>query len=166
MKWYQNSEPDKVKAIPFLHPRVIDYLAELIKPDWRILEHGSGGSTLWFADRCDIVVAIEGNPDWLKAMQAKAPDNAFVYDRLVVSDANRYDLILIDGEPVEDRRQWIHDAPHLAKRGGVVVLDNANRPEYAIERVWIQSECESYKTFDGNETGTKYLVTEFYWMKK
>ncbi len=77
----------------------------------------------------------------------------------------RYDLLFIDGEPVENRAAWLCGAFALVKPGGVVVLDNANRPEYQKERAFTQANCKSFETVDGNSPGTKYLVTEFYTLK-
>jgi predicted O-methyltransferase YrrM len=78
--------------------------------------------------------------------------------------AQQFDLLLIDGEPVEDRAEWLKAAPTTVKPGGWVVLDNANRPEYEKERKHLQTYAAEFETFNGNEGGTLYLVTEFYKM--
>jgi len=156
--------------IPFLHPRVIAHLENLIKPDWRILEHGSGGSTLWFAERCKEVVAIEHDKKWFDALRHKKNDRVYLVlflgaiNELMTVD-NKYDLMLIDGEPLEERAFFLKSAYELVKPGGIVVLDNANREVFAEEREWLRNNCKSYDTFDGNEGGTVYLVTEFYTLK-
>jgi hypothetical protein len=52
----------------------------------------------------------------------------------------------------------------MVKPGGWVVLDNANRPEYAAERAELEKRTVEYQRFNSNEGGTLYLVTEFFRM--
>jgi predicted O-methyltransferase YrrM len=168
-KWYQPSPRNKLQPIPWLHPDVIAHLESLIQPDWDILEHGSGGSTLWFAERAKSVTAFESDPDWQAVVKKNAPENVRVvsqgtYRGVVAPDAIEYDLLLIDGVPVGERCQWITDAPTLVRPGGWVVLDNCNRPEYAREREALQKIAAEFVTINGNEGQTMYLMTEFYRM--
>lgn len=162
MSWWAPTTPDKIEARPWLSPAATACLESLLNPDMKVLEHGCGGSTLWFAERVQTVDSVENNPLWLNGVKAQAPANVTLWQ---VIPGGMFDLLLIDGEPVEDRALWIMDVDCLVKPGGAVVLDNANRPEYKKERAWLQARCESYKTIDGNEHGTQYLVTEFYTLK-
>ena len=162
-KWYHPSKPGELQAIPWLAPKVIAYLEKLMQPDWEIIEHGSGGSTLWFAERCKCVLAFEDNDKWARVVER----NVSARKAAVVSGFYTgfpVDLLLIDGEPVEHRRRWIQAAPQIVKPGGWVVLDNANRREYAKERKHLQIYAAEVVTFECNEGGTEYLVTEFYKM--
>ena len=47
---------------PWLGYRAVKCLDELIEPDWRILEFGSGMSTSWFARRCASVLSRDRRP--------------------------------------------------------------------------------------------------------
>jgi len=166
-KWYHPSKPGELQAIPWLAPKVIAYLEKLMQPDWEIIEHGSGGSTLWFAERVRWVAAYEGNSEWREVVKGKLDgrDNFYLYTYPPIPSLHKgFDLLLIDGEPVEHRRRWIQAAPQIVKPGGWVVLDNANRPEYAKERKHLQTHATEIATFECNEGGTEYLVTEFYKM--
>jgi predicted O-methyltransferase YrrM len=164
--WYQRSTPDQIKPLPWLAPRVVAHLEGILRPEWHVIEHGSGGSTLWFAERVRHVTAFESNDEFILSIKKQLRAHvSFHKPTNEVFTLDPVDLLLIDGEPVEDRKSWIKSAPGLVKPGGWVVLDNANRPEYETERGWLQSVCESYETFDCNEANTKYLVTEFYKMK-
>jgi predicted O-methyltransferase YrrM len=165
MKWYQPSPRNKLQPIPWLHPDVIAHLESLIQPDWEIIEHGSGGSTLWFAQRCKSVTAFESDPDWQEIVRKQAPENAKVLSvGSFLPSFHHFDMILIDGVPVEKRAEWIRIAPQLVKLGGWVVLDNCNRPEYAREREALQKIAAEVLTINGNEGQTQYLMTEFYRM--
>lgn len=161
--WWKPSKPNEIKPIPWLAPQVIARLESLLTPDMNVLEHGSGGSTLWLSEHIYTVTAYEYNDEWFNEVEG-AKDNIFIHEGMPSVACGFYDLLLIDGEPIEDRAKWIESAPEFVKPGGWVVLDNANRPEYAKERKWLQDIAESCETFDCNE-GTAYLVTEFYKMK-
>jgi hypothetical protein len=113
---------------------------------------------------------VESDPEWLKRMsELKLPNVTLVKDDSCVPYCwpAAYDLMLIDGEPVERRGMFLKAAAGMVKPGGWVVLDNANRPEYAEERFeFICNHAEFYVMFEMNMVGqSKYLVTEFYKMR-
>jgi hypothetical protein len=54
--------------IPWLGYRAIRRLGELIRPDWRVLEWGSGMSSLWLARRCRQLVYLETDAEWYVRM--------------------------------------------------------------------------------------------------
>lgn len=171
-KWWQPSPKSAaLKPVPWLAPAVIAYLEGIVQPDFEVLEHGSGGSTLWFAAKCRHVTAYENDPDWQKVVKDHAPENVGVFSDILTPPKpdeafeKFFDLLLIDGIPVEKRRQWLTAAPQLVKPGGWIVLDNANRPEYAAEREALKQHADLVQSFDSNEGGTLYLVTDFYRVK-
>jgi predicted O-methyltransferase YrrM len=165
MKWWQPSPSKEIKPVPWLAPAVIQHLENLVQPDWEVVEHGSGGSTLWFAAHCKSVTAFEHKPEWQQIVRDHAPENAKILSvGAFVPHFHKFDLLLIDGEPVGKRAEWLKLAPQIVKPGGWVVLDNANRPEYAAERAEIEKIAAEYQRFNSNEGGTLYLVTDFYRM--
>ncbi len=162
--WYAPRKPgDPVPAYPWLHPEAVEYLEGLLTPEMRVLEHGAGGSTLWFAERVKEVVTLEHNPEWAEKMRALAPANV----RVIHTGTQEarvtcpFDLFLIDGAR-EQRGQMILLSPQLVKPGGWVVLDNANRPEYAMERHGLEVRARPVARFENNIPGSKYFVTEFW----
>ena len=117
---------------------------------------------MWFAERCHSVTSFENDPDWIREVKACAPENVMIFSEPRTMKQS-YDLLLIDGEPVEHRAGWILSAPMLVKRGGWVVLDNANRPEYAKERESLRLHGELVRAIDSNtSTSHRYLITEFW----
>ena len=161
--WWKPSPPAEIPAKPWLSPAVIEYLETIIKPEWDILEHGCGGSTLWFAERCKSVTAYESDPDFAAAIRGRAPSNAKIVSWAKPNAPalkSRYDLLLIDGEPIETRGPWITAALRLVKPGGVIVLDNYNRPEYEAQRRKLEDEIlfREFKSGIG-----LYLNTEFFY---
>lgn len=158
MPWFSRSTPDNFPPLPWLDPRAIEYLNGLLSKDMTVLEHGAGGSTLWLAERVAKVTSVESDVDFYAALLKRVPANVellYKPNKMLLQPA---DLLLIDGEPLEDRREWILAAPELAKK--YVVLDNANRPDYAKEREELRKKFDHIKTVRC-EIGL-YLVTEFY----
>ncbi len=163
--WFSPTVPARVKPIPWLHADATLYLENLLTPDMEILEFGAGGSTLWFAERVKHVTSVEDDPDWYAVLKRRIPQNVTLISGYGVLYVAPVDLLMIDGEPVEQRAAWIASAPRLVKPGGYIVLDNANRPEYSREREALQSHARLIHTVDSNlreKIRTDYLITEFY----
>ncbi len=156
--WWTRSNAKDIQPIPWLGPNVTARLDALLNKDMTVLEFGSGGSSLWMAARVKSVSSVENNPDWRDAVKRAAPDNVVLLTEI---PAGKFDIILIDGEPVEQRADWLKFALEKVNPGGIIVLDNANRPEYAAERDAMLRACQ-HVTIDENQPGTKYLVTDFY----
>ena len=171
--WWASRPPEQVlkERKPFLHPDVIERLHGMLKKDMTVLEHGSGGSTLWFEDRVERVIAVEQNMRWAEAVKgaAKGKHTKLIHwpGPSIPMDALKaylpVDLLLIDGEPLEIRCIWLYDVAELVKPGGWVVLDNANREIYARERQALTDAYpDDYFSYNGNEGITKFLVTDFW----
>jgi predicted O-methyltransferase YrrM len=126
-----------------------------------VLEHGAGGSTLWFAGKVQHVITVEHNPEWRQKIQDLAPaHNVTVLERL--PDLGYvYDLFFIDGERAQ-RGNCLEMAHLYVRPGGWVVLDNANRPEYAQQREGLRQHARLIERFDNNIPRFHYIVTEFW----
>lgn len=166
--WYEPSTPREIEAKPWLSLEATLFLKGLLMPEWKILEHGSGGSTLWFAGLVAKVTAIEADPAWYEAIVKCGMPNVKM---ILWKQAERsmrlppgleppYDLMLVDGEPIEDRDLFLREAGILVKPGGWVVLDNCNRPEYRDGRTAIMRMADRFQTI--NSQNGQYLNTEFY----
>jgi predicted O-methyltransferase YrrM len=158
--WWKS---DELKERPWMGPRAVAYLEGLLSPDFEVLEHGSGGSTLWFAQRVAKVTAVENDPEWMKKVAELAPGSVTIkLSEVLPRFRRKFDLLLIDGVPVEARIAYMREALKLVRPGGFVVLDNANRPEYAPERKALQLYLILLTTVNSNEGGAQYLITDFY----
>ena len=164
------SQSKEIRHFPWLAPNVIAKLESIVKNHFRVIEHGCGGSTLWFAERVTSVIAFDKKKEWCDSVNKKIDNTrARVFVGLdevkPKGTLRKFDLLLIDGEPLQDRAMWLNAAPELVKPGGWVVLDNANRPDFAEERKALQDKAEHCETCDGNEPGNLYLLTECYRVK-
>lgn len=160
--WYAPRSPDEIISVPWLHADAVDYMDTLLQPDWRVLEHGGGGSTLWFAELVKDVVTIEHDLYWRLKLRDIAPGNVTLLERVPENAPEEgFDLFMIDGER-EMRGSCIIRARLYVRPGGWVVLDNANRPEYEAERRTLFDWCKLKARFDNNIPRSKYFVTEFW----
>ena len=122
---------------PWLPDQVIAFLKSLIaaRPGLKILEFGCGGSTVWFAGFNVKVISVEHDEQWHNAVRdelaLKKRTNIDLRLRSLPYNGicdefpdESFDLILVDGE---DRPMCLLKAMAKVKKGGVLMLDNAER---------------------------------------
>jgi hypothetical protein len=130
--------------------RVDAFLAQ--HPGCRAFEWGSGASTVWLGRRCEAVISVEHDPTWADRMAPALPGNARLrlvepvpgvavpsakpgFDGLDFADyvaaiddvAGPLHLIVIDGRA---REACLDKAVERLAGGGLIVLDNVDRPRY------------------------------------
>jgi len=127
------------EPIPWMSYAFIDFITPRLRPEFVVLEYGSGNSSLFFAKRVANVVSVEHDRTWFAYMCERVPDNVeIVYRALEVKDQyvqdclNRgqvFDLAIIDGkERVACIKQLLASA--ALSQQGVIVVDDAEREEY------------------------------------
>jgi predicted O-methyltransferase YrrM len=103
----------------------------------RVLEFGSGRSTLWFAHNAAQVVSIEHNPQWVERVRHTLRKRGLlerVEIRLASAEqvelaagdltGGSVDVVLIDGVR---RAECLRAALSALKSGGLLLIDNINR---------------------------------------
>jgi len=137
---------------PWLGYRAVKRLDEIIKPDSRILEFGSGMSSLFFARRCRQLVTVESDPAWYEQMRRLISEQGFgnvdcrlrgVDDYTTHADLTErsFDLVVVDGL-VRDRCALT--ALQKVKSGGYVFFDNSDVPwaEYQAARLTLTEAAD------------------------
>jgi predicted O-methyltransferase YrrM len=138
--FYERRNMDK----PWLAPRAIELLAELLLPSDTGIEWGSGRSTAWFARRVKHLTSIEDNREWYDTVRKQlaeqqltnvtyhfasrppeadsARDSDYVKLSSSIPDSS-LGFALVDGYA----REYCAEAviPKIAP-GGLLVIDNAN----------------------------------------
>lgn len=124
------------------------------RPGARVLEWGSGSSTLWLADRAASVDSIEHDPAWAESMRPRLPDHVTLhvvppvpdpdpgtpsgkrgFERLDFTDyvaaadglPGTFDLVVVDGRA---REACLDRAADRLAPEGLVVVDNVDRARY------------------------------------
>lgn len=129
------------RNIPWLTEKAIVFLEDFLKnnPNAVILEFGSGSSTLWFAKTTKNLYSVEHDANWYKLTKQKLESDPkyhkveyFLLKRPYYDICDNFpdeyfDLILVDGR---NRKGCIAKALRILKPGGVLMLDNSERPYY------------------------------------
>ena len=131
-----------LKDKPNMSEEVLDFLKSVIKKSDRILEFGSGGSTIWFAQNARKIISFESHIDWyraikkrLKELKLKNVELRFKPDYLHKGTSNidgLFDFILIDSQAwiekkqIESRKICIKTSHLFLKHGGWLLLDDSS----------------------------------------
>jgi hypothetical protein len=149
-RWLRSLQPDYLlrQGMPWLVFDVLDYLDQYDLRGRRVCEFGSGGSTLYWLRRGAQLISVEHDPAWYARVQARIPREAMIDYRLVPAHAagvpdderlqayvaqidhcadHSLDLVLVDGLA---RTACLRRAAPKVRPGGLLVLDNSDRPAY------------------------------------
>jgi hypothetical protein len=123
-------------AVPWWPGGVIRAIEAEIRPDWQVLEFGSGRSTVWLARHAGHVTAIEDHAEWYRRITGELLSGGIAnVDYRFASDPAKYanpegfsphslDLVIVDGSV---RSDCIRTALGLVKPGGLVYLDDSDK---------------------------------------
>jgi len=150
--------------IPWFSYSAVDFLEGFLRPSMTVCEYGSGGSTLFFAQRTASVFSIEDNPQWhdwvsnrIKEKQItnatlklcpfdfKNPDGFEQSDYLNAMPDQKFDVIVVDGseEWTQVRPICFDKAQQHIRPGGIIVVDDSWRYPVLRER----NNARSHRVF-------------------
>lgn len=130
---------------PWIVPAAIGWLARRMRRSWRVVELGSGRSTVWLARRAGSVISYEDNPYWLdrarELVVARGLANVELRERPVTAYAGELaafadssiDLLVVDflESPEAERVDAVRAGMAKVRPGGYLLLDDSDRPSYA-----------------------------------
>lgn len=147
----------------------LDYLARVDMSSARVLEYGSGYSTLYYAKYAQSVVAVEHNKEWSEKFQDALPDEATIhlveegkYASYIQTFDTPFDVIVIDGIRREDCAKAV--SAHIKKHGGkMIIFDNADWfedvvSELSCELGWIRIPMRGFGPLNDYATQTDILM--------
>lgn len=133
---------------PWIHDNVVKFLENNINKDTKILEFGSGYSTIFFQNYTDNLISIEHNKKWYDKIKQSLNnkvtyilkeidyiskpclDKKF-YDSNNINELlnfivpeNYFDIIFVDGI---HRVNCVEGTYKYLKKGGILILDDSNR---------------------------------------
>ena len=116
---------------PWVPTNALRALRKVVRPDWEMVEFGSGMSTLWWASRVASVHSIESDPGWYSRLNDAVPANVRLelrseerYASLTVYDDHSLDLVVVDGI---QRGACTLAALEKVRPGGWIYLDNSDK---------------------------------------
>lgn len=127
---------------PWISYDAIDVLARILTKKSRVLEYGSGVSTVWYAHHAAEVVAVEDDAAWAdfnrQAFAGRGVSNVrlvtasdreeYVFAKgLARPQGDKFDLVIIDGRY---RDGCAENALRVVRPGGWVYLDNSDVTQF------------------------------------
>lgn len=125
-------DPQPWATLPF-----VDFVRPRLRANWTVFEFGAGASTLFYAARVGAVVAVEHDEQFAAQLRPLLPANASVVVRPAGAEAYATEIercgrapefVSVDGV---DRVACVQAALRCMAPAGVLVLDDAERPDYA-----------------------------------
>ena len=124
--------------IPWITYPAIDFIRKRLNKDLVVFEFGSGGSTRWWANQVRNVVSVEHDRAWYEKLNQNISDNVVLkyvnltyggdYSKSIQEYVDCFDIVVVDGR---DRVDCLKNCINSLKVGGVVILDNSDRVDYA-----------------------------------
>jgi predicted O-methyltransferase YrrM len=122
--------------IPWIAYDSIAILKAFLTRDSRVLEFGSGMSTIWYAKHAGEVYSVEDYQPWynrvsdilvergLSNVKYYFIEDSVDYREFMSHDQNGFDLIMVDGS---NRSACIANSARLLRPGGILYLDNSDK---------------------------------------
>jgi len=139
---------------PWISYSAIQLLARHLGPKSRVLEFGSGMSTIWYAQRAGEVFAVENNAEWFahienslktkKNVQMAFEGSREGYVNFGRSILGEFDLIIVDGSY---RDLCVSRSIDLLREGGIIYLDNCDRLDSDMREA--EKICLEFANADG-----------------
>lgn len=141
-------KPPVELELPWFSHGAVDFLENYLNKETRVFEFGSGGSTLFFAQRSKSVTAVEDNAHWCQLVSAKLAARgiknadlrhipvAFTTEETFAASnylnavrQSTFDVIIVDGTEWTSNVRPIcfHAAEEQIPPGGVIVVDDSWR---------------------------------------
>lgn len=126
---------------PCLAMPVILFLKTILDKTTRVLETGSGRSTIWFAKRVKEIISFESKEEWrcgvMEKLKEKGLNNATIYHdpdyptNSFPKFEGEFDVVFLDGADDHGNRVAIMKVGHrFVKPGGYLIVDDSHRPTY------------------------------------
>jgi len=155
------------QELPWLSLDSIEFLEEYLDDTMKVLEFGGGGSTLFFANRVNSVLTIEGDQGWIEQLNsnikkfginnvtikhspldASNPKEMYASDYINTLPSRQFDVILVDGPEIADfqaRPVCFEWAERHVKKGGLIIVDDSWR----YTQLRTQNKAKSHKVYMG-----------------
>jgi len=131
-------------TVPRLNKDTIDYLKKFLNENKKVLEVGSGSSTIWLAKRVKKIVSLEDKRTWYEAVNEKLVKEGLSNVRVIlhsdyykdkifseIIQNEEFDVVLLDGADYRGARlNCMNQAISFVKPGGIIIVDDSERIDY------------------------------------
>ena len=169
-------------SLPWMPYSTIIKLHSVISKDFNILETGSGGSSLFFLQRCKTLTSLEHDKKWILELENKisvpkfksrwslilrdltteALNQSPYLDYIKNQKEEAFDLISIDGRL---RSESLKIASSKVKRGGFILLDNSDRYQYQKGVEFLNELGWNRKDYEGICYGVEFDSKSTIWQR-
>jgi predicted O-methyltransferase YrrM len=164
------------RDVPWLTDGAVDFLDGFLStlPQARVLEFGTGASTLWFARRGVSILSFDHDPAWHASVRKILPATSAIdlrlharpyYEAVAGLPSGSFDLVLVDGR---DRVACVRHAMRLVEPGKFLMIDNTERiPQGRYEDIpnilegWSRQDFEQHGP---DRTGWQFVHPEGRWI--
>jgi predicted O-methyltransferase YrrM len=143
MNEWQHRDPETGLVFPWYTKSFLDELVTWDLSGKVVFEYGAGASTVWWARKCKQVFGVESNDEYSEAVNKELGGPAIKFEAGEKNYVNnvfycgvQYDIIIIDGDPIEWRDACVQPALDCLKPGGKLIIDNWLQPSVG----WMPSE--------------------------
>lgn len=144
---WQSRDPETGLVFPWYTKSFLDELVTWDLADKVVFEYGAGASTLWWAKKSLKVYSIDSSSEWIGAIKKELIKSwtpgwfKFVGEKETYINSIRdcdikYDIVIIDGEPIAWRDDCVKPALDRLKPGGRLIIDNWQQSSVG----WLPSE--------------------------
>lgn len=141
------------EPIPWYSYSAVSFLKERLKNNFSIFEFGCGASTLFFSKLVGSVISVEHREVWYKKIIGLKLKNTNIilvnkenYSSLIELQKQKFDVILVDSL---DRIRCVKKSIPKIKQSGVIILDDAERPQYKRIFNYMTKQGFKYIKFTG-----------------
>ncbi len=136
-----NSLTSNIRPVPWLVEDAIEFMGIYFEKNSsaKVLEFGSGASTIWLSDRVKELHSVEHDQAWHSLISRiiyseKRRSEVFLYRMNIPYNSicdqffdEYFDFIIVDGR---NRKACLSSSIRLLKKGGILMLDNSEREYY------------------------------------
>ncbi len=144
---WQHRDPEMGLVFPWYTKSFLDELVTWDLKDKVVFEYGAGASTLWWAKKAFKVYSVDSSSEWIIAVKRelikswtpgwfKFDGEKETYTNSIRDCDIKYDIIIIDGEPIQWRDDCVKPALDYLVPGGKLIIDNWLQPSVG----WLPSE--------------------------
>lgn len=150
----------RTPAEPWMVHGAVCCLEQSIRPDWQVLELGSGVSTAWYARHAQHVLSFEDDALWEASVRELLTERALgnwqlelvsldqLLARVSVLPDDGFDLVVIDAneQPLVTRVDQARVSMSKVKPGGLLVFDDFDSQKYRSAEKMLQPWSARYFT--------------------